>query len=49
MEGEEENFLHYKKLLIFGTEGSGKTTLTDILSDNVFKEKSPSEKSNNHI
>ena len=42
---EEIKFLHYKKLLIFGSEGVGKTTLTDVLEDNTFKAEKPSKQS----
>jgi len=36
-------FLPAKKLLIFGTGGVGKTTLTAVLEDNVFKKETPTE------
>lgn len=42
MEGQP-NFFPTKKLLIFGSEGAGKTTLTSMLKDNDFKEESPSK------
>ena len=35
-------FVSYKKLIIFGTEGSGKTSLTSRLESGAFKEESPS-------
>ena len=42
----EENFLFHKKLLIFGSEGVGKTTLTSILEENDFEEEIPTKESN---
>lgn len=42
----EQNFLYHKKLLIFGSEGVGKTTLTSILEDNDFEEELPTKESN---
>ena len=40
----EPRFLSVKKLLVFGSEGAGKTTLTSVLEDKCFKEeKSTSE------
>ena len=42
MEGQP-NFFPTKKLLIFGSEGAGKTTLTSMLKDNDFTEESPSK------
>ena len=42
MEEEEPKFLSKKKLLIFGSEGVGKTSLTSVLRDNDFKEEEPS-------
>lgn len=40
---DDVKFLNYKKLLIFGSEGVGKTTLIKVLNDN--KEVDPSEDS----
>ena len=42
----EQNFLYHKKLLIFGSGGVGKTTLTSILEDNDFEEELPTKESN---
>ena len=39
-------FVSYKKLLIFGSEGSGKTSLTKRLEKGSFQEESPSEHGN---
>ena len=33
-------FVSYKKLIIFGSEGSGKTTLTTLIEKGVFSEQS---------
>ena len=35
-------FVSYKKLIIFGSEGAGKTSLTSRLESGSFKEESPS-------
>lgn len=35
-------FVSYKKLIIFGSEGSGKTSLTSRLEHGSFQEESPS-------
>jgi len=35
-------FVLFKKLLIFGAEGVGKTTLTSVLESNNFTEEEPS-------
>ena len=43
---EEFKFLYHKKLLIFGSEGTGKTTLTNILDFNTFKEEKPTKDGN---
>ena len=40
---KELKFYLFKKLLIFGTEGAGKTTMTSVLSENSFKEQEPSK------
>ena len=42
---KEPIFYLFKKLLIFGTEGAGKTTMTTVLSENSFKEQEPSKNS----
>jgi GTPase SAR1 family protein len=39
MENTSE-FVSYKKLVIFGSEGSGKTTLTSSIEKGVFSEQS---------
>jgi GTPase SAR1 family protein len=39
MENTSE-FASYKKLVIFGSEGSGKTTLTSSIEKGVFSEQS---------
>ena len=36
-------FVSYKKLIIFGSEGSGKTTLTTSVEKGVFSEQSHSD------
>jgi type IV secretory pathway VirB4 component len=33
---ECEEFISFKKLIIFGSKGSGKTTLIKLLEDNVY-------------
>lgn len=38
-------FSNFKKLLIFGTEGAGKTTLTSALYNNAFIEEEPTKES----
>ena len=38
-------FILYKKLLLFGAIGSGKSTLTFMLENNGFVELDPSEES----
>lgn len=38
-------FVNFKKLLIFGTEGVGKTTMTTVLAENNFQEEEPSKES----
>jgi GTPase SAR1 family protein len=35
-------FLYQKKLLVFGSEGVGKTSLSSILNRNVFNEEEAS-------
>lgn len=39
-------FLSYKKIIIFGSEGVGKTSLVSRFECNNFKEESPSTSSN---
>lgn len=39
-------FILYKKLLIFGAIGVGKSTLTFMLENNGFAEVNPSDESN---
>ena len=39
---EEPNFLPTKKLLVFGSEGVGKTSLTSVLQSDYFKVEEPS-------
>ena len=44
---KKEEFVSYKKLLIFGTKGSGKTSLANSLQSNkLFEEIEPSKNSN---
>lgn len=43
---KEPNFILFKKLLIFGAKGSGKSTLTSILEYNYFSEEDPSKSGN---
>ena len=41
MEGQEENvFASFKKVIIFGVEGSGKSTLSKSLETGKFSEQS---------
>lgn len=42
----EQEFFKYKKLLIFGDEGTGKSTFCHRLEKNEFKEIEPSKESN---
>ncbi len=42
---EKHKYILFKKLLIFGGKGVGKTTLTSFLSSNEFKEEEPSKNS----
>ena len=43
---KKEEFVSYKKLLIFGTKGSGKTSLANSLQSNkLFEEIEPSKNS----
>ena len=41
----ENEFISYKKIVIFGAEGSGKTTLSNSLKTGKFLEQSHSENS----
>ena len=43
---EDSEYVSYKKLLIFGSEGSGKTSLTKRLEKGSFTEESHSEHGN---
>ena len=43
MEKYIPKFVLYKKLLIFGDEGVGKSTMSLILQCNEFEEEEPSE------
>ncbi len=42
---ENLKFVLFKKLLIFGGEGVGKTSFTSALSNKYFKEEEPSKNS----
>jgi GTPase SAR1 family protein len=39
-------FISYKKIIIFGSEGTGKTSLTSRFENNFFKEENPSTNGN---
>ena len=44
MENQNTQFISYKKVLIFGTKSSGKTTLTKLMGDYpIFKMELPPE------
>lgn len=43
---KESEFIINKKLLVFGDEGTGKSTLSLRLSKNKFQDLAPSEQSN---
>ena len=43
---EKIEFASFKKVLIFGTGGSGKTSLVQRLKNGSFSEESPSESGN---
>ena len=45
MEGSTE-FVSYKKVLVFGAAGTGKTTLTKFIEKGVFTEESHTEDDN---
>lgn len=45
MDNSDRSIL-FKKLLIFGAEGVGKTTLTFVLQHNSYSEEEPSVESN---
>lgn len=36
-------FISFKKIVIFGSEGTGKSTLTSRFDNNYFKEENPSD------
>ena len=40
---QTSEFVSYKKLLIFGSEGSGKTTLKSSIERGIFSEQSHTE------
>lgn len=42
----KEKFTFFKKIIIFGSEGSGKTSLTSIFETKNFKEESASNSGN---
>ena len=42
---EAPEFVSYKKVLVFGAEGTGKTTLTKFIEKGTFSEVTHSEKS----
>lgn len=42
---EKHKYILFKKLLIFGGEGVGKTSFTSALSNKSFKEEEPSKNS----
>ena len=41
MEPKDE-YIFFKKIVIFGSEGSGKSSLTSFFENKSFKEESPS-------
>ena len=43
---EKIEFASFKKVLIFGTGGSGKTSLVQRLKNGSFSEESPSDRGN---
>ena len=45
MESNNE-FIFFKKIVIFGAEGSGKSSLTSMFENMNFSEESPSDYSN---
>ena len=38
---DEIEFISFKKVIIFGAEGSGKTTLSKVIETGTFSEQSP--------
>jgi adenylate kinase family enzyme len=40
---ETNNFIFFKKIIIFGAPGSGKSSLTSLFENKIFKEQSPSQ------
>ena len=45
MSEEENEYISYKKLIIFGAEGSGKSTLTKSLETGKFSEQTHTQDS----
>lgn len=41
-----ENYVYFKKVIFFGTTGSGKSCLTSELENKEFKEEPPSDSGN---
>ena len=39
---ESKEYICFKKIIIFGSEGSGKSCLTSFFENKEFKEESPS-------
>lgn len=39
---EKKEFGFFKKIIIFGSPGSGKSSLTSIFENKIFKEEKPS-------
>lgn len=44
-----DEFVSYKKVLVFGAQSTGKSTLTERLIKNVFIDQNPSKESNLYI
>lgn len=42
----DDRYVFFKKVVILGPEGSGKTSLTSVFENKSFKEESPSESCN---
>ena len=42
----DNRYVFFKKVVILGPEGSGKTSLTSVFENKSFKEESPSESCN---
>ena len=40
---DEIEFISLKKVIIFGAEGSGKTTLSKVMETGTFSEQSPTK------